>query len=57
MKTGQVELIPWPESQGCVGCKFGALVQTTDPKKHMDSAYICIAEDRKRALCDNPEKL
>jgi len=35
----QVEVIQWPESQACVGCKHGSLVNDTE--KYGGSAYIC----------------
>ena len=54
--AGPVDLIPWPESQGCIGCKFTALVNPKNPETYLDSTYVCLAKDRKKALCDNPEK-
>ena len=54
-QTGLVELIQWPESQGCIGCPVAALVDK--PEIVGSSAYICLATDRNKHFCDNPEKL
>jgi len=35
----KVEIIQWPESQVCVGCKHGSLIDDTE--KYGSSAYIC----------------
>ena len=51
--AGKVDLIPWPESQGCVGCSFANLVHQSSNVG--SSAYICLIKDRTKVLCDNPE--
>ena len=50
---GKVDLIPWPTSQGCIGCPRGNLVHQSDIVG--SSTYICLAEDRTKLICDNPE--
>ena len=34
-----VEINKWPESQDCIGCKHGALIDSVE--KYGCSAYIC----------------
>lgn len=50
---GLVNLISWPESQGCIGCKFANLVHQTNLIE--SSTYICLAKDKSKVFCDNPE--
>ncbi|OGM08866.1 hypothetical protein A2Z67_02555 [Candidatus Woesebacteria bacterium RBG_13_36_22] len=51
----KVELIPWPESQGCIGCQFAALVHQSETIG--SSTYICLAKDKSKVSCDNPDSI
>lgn len=54
----KVDLFRWPMSQGCIGCSYAHLVQSMENShEQLDSAYICLAENRKDIFCDNPDAL
>lgn len=57
IRAGQVELISWPESQGCIGCPYAGLILSSGKSVGIvgDPTYTCLCNDRSKVPCDNPE--